>query len=244
VADFYPEHAYDIGGLLTALRELPSGEEVRELLNHIKHLNQAHSLSLTGHDDPRWDLVAYLDQRDLGPALLGRGLGPNDASACPRLQEADLLVAQLRRGFFARLVGEPGSGKSVCAYQAAGDFAEAGWTVWRARDTSAFDDAKALPPGDLCLLILDDAHLMPHAVLQQIEESAGPHRLVLSVHNGIKDSSINRGAVVLDAKRAVRTIAAGLLAHPEQTLAAVRRADDDVGVSFLKIPLERSRIPF
>jgi hypothetical protein len=26
---FYPEHAYDIAGLLKALRELPSGEEVR-----------------------------------------------------------------------------------------------------------------------------------------------------------------------------------------------------------------------
>jgi hypothetical protein len=55
---FYPEHAYDIAGLLKALRELPSGEEVRELRDHIKRLNKAHS---------------FAGQRDLGPALLGRG---------------------------------------------------------------------------------------------------------------------------------------------------------------------------
>ena len=34
-------------------------------------------------------------------------------------------------------------------------------------------------------------------------------------------------------------IAAELLAHPEQTLAAVHRTDDDVGTDVLKEPLER-----
>jgi hypothetical protein len=70
---FYPEHAYDIAGLLKALRELPSGEEVRELRDHIKRLNKAHSLAVARRDDPRWDLVSFAGQRDLGPALLGRG---------------------------------------------------------------------------------------------------------------------------------------------------------------------------
>src|SRR5205823_13961703 len=158
---------------------------------------------------------------------------------CPRLQEADTIVAQLRRAFSARLVGEPGSGKSVCAYQAAADFAAAGWTVRRIRDASAVGDPPALPPDDLCLLLLDDAHLMPRGTLQQIEEAAGARRLVLTVHNGIENGPVNRGAVFLDAKRAVKTIATELLAHPEQTLAAVRRADDDVGIDFLKVPLEQ-----
>ena len=48
---FYPEHAYDIAGLLKALRELPSGEEVRELRDHIKRLNKAHSLAVARRDD-------------------------------------------------------------------------------------------------------------------------------------------------------------------------------------------------
>jgi hypothetical protein len=239
VVDFYPEHAYDIAGVIKALRELPSGEEVRELRDHIKRLNEAQSLAVARRDNLRWDLVSFAGQRDLGPALLGRGLGPGDASACPRLQEADMIVAQLRRAFSARLVGEPGSGKSVCAYQAAGDFAAAGWTVRRIRDARTVDDPPAVPPDDLCLLLLDDAHLMPRAALQQIEETAGARRLVLSVHNGIEDGPVHRGAVVIDAKGAVKTIATELLAHPEQTLAAVHRADDDVGIGFLSVPLER-----
>lgn len=239
VEDFYPEHAYDIAGLLKALRELPSGDEVRELRDHIKRLNETQSATLTRRENPQWDLVAFAGERDLGPALLGRGLGPSDANACPRLQEADMIVAQLRRAFSARLVGGPGSGKSVCAYQVAGDFAAAGWRVRRIRDASAVHDPTALPSDDLCLLLLDDAHLMPRAALRQIEEAAGARRLVLSVHNGVEDGSVNRGAVVLDAKRAVKTIGTELLAHPEQTLAAVRRADDDVGIDFLKVPLER-----
>jgi hypothetical protein len=100
-------------------------------------------------------------------------------------------------------------------------------------------DPTALPPDDPCLVLIDDAHLTPPAALQQIEEAAGPRRLVLSIHNGVEEGIVSRGAIVLDAKRAVRTIAAELLAHPDRTLAAVRRADDDVGIDFLKEPLER-----
>jgi hypothetical protein len=41
VEDFYPEHAYDIAGLSKALRELPSGDDVRDLRDQIKRLNEA-----------------------------------------------------------------------------------------------------------------------------------------------------------------------------------------------------------
>jgi hypothetical protein len=52
--------------------------------------------------------------------------------------------------------------------------------VRRIRDASAVDDPTALPADDLCLLLLDDAHLMPRPALQQIEEAVGARRLVLS----------------------------------------------------------------
>lgn len=239
IEDFYPEHAFDIPGILRALRALPSGDEVRELCDQLKRLNEAQGAMPAKQVSTQWELVTFEGKRDLGPALLGRGLGPADASACPRLQEADLIVAQLRRAFFARLVGAPGSGKSVCAYQAAGDFAAAGWIVRRIRDASAIETSIGMPPDELSLLLLDDAHLMAQAALRQIEETANARRLVLSIHNGVEDGPVNRGSIVIDAKRAVRTIATELLANPEQTLAAVRRADDDVGVDFFKTSLEQ-----
>jgi hypothetical protein len=240
VEDFYPEHAYDIAGLLKALRELPSGDDLRELRDQIRHFNQAQGRPATDRrDNARWDSVSFAGQRDLGPALLGRPLGPADASACPRLQEVDLIIAQMRRAFSARLVGGPGSGKSVCAYQVAGEFASNGWKVFRVRDASGVSDPFPLPADDPVLLLIDDAHLMQRSALRRIDEVAGARRLVLSIHNGIEDGPLDHGAVVLDSKRAVRTIAAELLAHPEQTLAAVHRTDNDVGVNHFNEPLER-----
>jgi hypothetical protein len=239
VEDFYPEHAYDIAGLLKALRQIPTSDEVCELRDHIRRLNEARSNKPGTWEHSQWDLVSFSGERDLGPALLGRALGPADASACPRLQEADIVVAHLRRAFAVRLVGGPGSGKSVCAYQAANDFAEAGWKIRRLRDASVADDLTELPQDELSLFLIDDAHLMSRPALQRIEEAAGPRRLVLSIHNGVEDGQFNRGAIVIDAKRAVKTIAAELLLRPEQTLAAVRRTDDDVGIDFLNTPLER-----
>jgi hypothetical protein len=240
VQDFYPEHAFDIPGLLMALRELPSGEDVRDLLAHVRRFIDAGGLPAGANgSDAIWVREVFGESRDLGPALLGRSLGPADAAACPRLQEVDMTISQLRRAYFVRLVGGPGSGKSVCAYQVAGDFAASGWKVFRLRDAAAAQSSFPLPTGSPALLIIDDAHLMAHANLQRIEEAAGQRRLVLSILNGVEDRGIDRGAVLLDSKRAVRTIAAALRADADRTLATVRRVDDQVGTNFLTEPLER-----
>jgi hypothetical protein len=74
-------------------------------------------------------------------------------------------------------------------------------------------------------------------VLHQIEEAANSRRFVISIHNGAVVDPSSRGAIVIDPKRG--TIATGLLANSEQTLAAVRRVDDEVGDSFLQVPLEQ-----
>lgn len=241
VQDFYPEHAFDIPGLLNALRELPSGDDVRDLLAHVRRFVETGSApNGAATNEAIWVRETFSESRDLGPALLGRSLGPADAGACPRLQEVDTTLSQLRRGFFVRLVGGPGSGKSVCAYQVAGDLAASGWKVFRLRDT-AIQNPFPLPAESPALLLIDDAHLMARASLQRIEETAGQRRMVLSTLNGVEDGRTDRGAVLLDSKRAVRTIAAALRADADRTLATVRRIDDDVGTNYLTVSLE-SRI--
>jgi hypothetical protein len=241
VQDFYPEHAFDLPGLLNALREHPSGEDVRDLLAHVRRFVETGSPpSGAATNEAIWVRETFSESRDLGPALLGRSLGPADAGACPRLQEADMTLSQLRRAFFVRLVGGPGSGKSVCAYQIAGDLAASGWKVFRLRD-AAVQNPFPLPLETPALLLIDDAHLMARSTLQRIEEAAGQRRMVLSILNGVEDGGIDRGAVLLDSKRAVRTIAAALRADADRTLATVRRIDDDVGPNYLAVSLE-SRI--
>lgn len=240
VQDFYPEHAFDIPELLNALRELPSGQDVRDLLALVRRsVERGGPPNGVATNEAIWVCETFSESRDLGPALLGRSLGPADAGACPRLQEADMTLSQLRRAFFVRLVGGPGSGKSVCAYQVAGDLARSGWKVFRLRDAAAIQNPFPLPTESPALLLIDDAHLMARSTLQRIEEAAGQRRMVLSILNGVEDGGVDRGAVLLDSKRAVKTIAAALRADAERTLATVRRIDDDVGTNFLKEPLER-----
>jgi hypothetical protein len=117
---FYPNLTFDVASLLADLKAI--------------------ALSGRGNSSPvpemhvgsqRWSRIDFKVGRDIGQALLGRKLGPGDAVACPRLGEADAVIAELRRGYSVRLVGDPGGGKSVCGYQAAQTLAAEGWIVVR-----------------------------------------------------------------------------------------------------------------
>ncbi|NOK23626.1 hypothetical protein [Corallococcus carmarthensis] len=241
IEQFYPEHAFNLPVLMRNLSALPKGEQVAELLDLVRHAAQV-SLSRPAWGEAlgTWQSILFSSNRDLGPALLGRSLGPGDALACPRLVEADLAVAQLKRAFAAQLVGMSGAGKSICMYQAAHTLAQLGWEVLR------FSDAQATPwelpqaqNGRMTLYLIDDAHLAPRGALRALEEQAQADRLLLSTANASETNiGTARGAIALDPKRAVRTIAAGLRADRQRTLDAVRRADDSVGDGYFDVELE------
>lgn len=220
VREFYPEAAYDLPAFLEAVSALQSSAATAPAA---------------------WRPITFEGARDLGPALLGRPLGPADAAVCPRLVEADVLVAQLDAAYSARIVGDPGAGKSVCAYQAAQTFAQKGASVYRLEDARAADVELALAvsrPG-AALFLIDDAHLMSPGLLAHLEASTGAQTRLLSIHNAVSREGGARGAVVLDAKRAVKTIAQGLRSNRLRTLVAVRKADGDVGERMMDTRLEQ-----
>lgn len=210
LARFYPNHAFDVPTILERLEAMA---------------NQSGRAPWTAPG--AWRDLDFSGERDIGPALLGRPLGPADAAACPRLNEADILVAELRRGFSARIVGDPGGGKSVCAYQAAAVFAREGWRVQQLDDARGLTSDLPSHDGNT-LYVVDDAHLASVGTLTAIEHAAGPRRLVLSIHNRLGQNPSRRGAVVIEPRKAVSTIAEGLRRDPG-TLAAVRRVDPNVG---------------
>jgi hypothetical protein len=117
----------------------------------------------------------------------------------------------------------------ICSYQAAKALAADGFEVRRLLDPQTeritLEDTSS---SKLCLYLIDDAHLLKPHLLARLEEQASPDRLVLSVHNAV-DGVSHRGAISLDAKRAVKTIAAALRADLPKILEAVRLADDNVG---------------
>ena len=234
---FYPEYGSDFAKLLEGVQAMPHGSEVRELLDIAKQAQYSSARLCLAQ--PTWQPVVFGEGRDLGPALMGRPLGPDDAAACPKLQESDAAVAELQRAFSVRIVGEPGAGKSLCAYQAAKQFAELGWHIVRLSDPRADVINLRLPDIHHKLLFLvDDAHLTKPDVLQTAEEAAGPNRLLLSTHNAVEHDASFRGSIIIDAKRAVRTIAEALRSTRERTLEAVRRVDNHVGDQLLDTALE------
>ena len=161
----------------------------------------------------------------MGPSRCGKAL----RGSGPRLVEADELSSQLKIAFSTRLRGEPGAGKSICSYQVARDYAVAGYEVLRLVDPRAENVRPPAPSPAKRFLFIDNAHLMAPVILRRLEENAGPNLAVLSTHNALGQVDLERGSVTLNAKRAVRTIAAAFRADLPRTLSAVRIADDRVG---------------
>lgn len=227
ITEFYPEHAEHLPQVIEALRALPSLEA--KLASLVERIDAKLLEPSNPHGSAVWEMVTFDGDRGLGPALMGYSLGPSDATACPRLTEVSTVVTQLKIAYSARLIGEPGTGKSICAYQAAKEMTAEGFEVLRLLDPQADNIAlEAALPGKRRLYLIDDAHLLKPHILDRIEDRAGPACLVLSTHNAVERVS-HRGAITLDAKRAVKTIAAALRTDMCKTLKAVRLADDHVG---------------
>lgn len=238
--EFYPDHGFNYSELLENIRSLPQSSELRELLTFVGQYTKATgSNAIPQIVGVTWRPVIFGKERDLGPALMGRPLGPADAISCPRLPEVDIVIAELKRAFSARIVGEPGVGKSLCAYQTAKEFVDLGWNIVCLDDPkSIVIDLQALPTDVPVLFLIDDAHLTPPTALRIAEQQAGPERILLSIHNAVEGDTSFRNSVIIDAKRAVRKIASSLRSSPEITLEVVKRIDDQVGETSMTTALE------
>lgn len=230
ITEFYPEHADHLPQVIEALRALPSLEaKLASLVDLVERIDAKLLEPSNPHGSAIWETVTFDGDRGLGPALMGYSLGPSDAAACPRLTEAGTVLTQLKIAYSARLIGEPGAGKSICSYQAAKELSAEGFEVLRLLDPQADNiTLEAALPGKRRLYLIDDAHLLKPHILSLTEDQTDPARLLLSTHNAVEHVS-HRGAITLDAKRAVKTIAAALRADLRKTLEAVRFADDHVG---------------
>lgn len=222
IEQFYPEHASQMDALRASLDQLPGRGQIAKILDELRALRDRSPQAA-----PVWQPVQFDGERGLGPALLGRALGPGDARQCPLLPEAAALVADLKASHSARLTGIPGAGKSVCALQAAQMLASEGYRVVRLLDPRAvpielMNDAPTLH-------LIDDAHLMQPQMLAAAEHSATSSSLLLSTHTSVDERDAAPGTIHLDTKRAVRIIASDLRARRADTFEAVRKIDDRIG---------------
>jgi hypothetical protein len=224
---FYPEYGLDLATVVRALKALASNVSAVNDLNAIA-ANYSPASSPETLAPPVWLPVKFAQQRDLKPALMGRPLGPADAMSCPRLSESQTLIRELGHGYFVRLVGEAGAGKSICAFQTAHQFAIQGWRVMMLADPSVSQIELHRGQTSKTLYLIDDAHLVAPWVLARAESQANEETLLLTTHNSVEQSAARHGAIILDAKRAVRTIATELRKTLPETIRLVREVDDRV----------------
>lgn len=201
-----------------------------------KGLNKATLIA----ENPLWiNLNFDKKQTSLKPALLGNKISANSATACPETPEVNRLIGLLNNQQHARLIGEPGDGKSTCAYQVAAHFQEKGWLIKRGLP----DGLRHLESGQIfndekTLYLIDDAHLIPRWLLTDFETHSSKSSYVLSTLNGNHADVATTSAVFFDSKRAVKIIARRLMKNIELTYNIIKESDSEIGKGHISTPLE------
>jgi hypothetical protein len=185
IEQHYPEHGRQLPQLLAEIKTLVAGANMISA--------GANDIEAQSAD---WEEVRFEGARDLGPALLGRPLGPADIHACPELPEAHLVLAELHQAFSSRLTGVAGAGKSVCALQSAARAKALGMRVVKLRNpvTSGIRLTTDHVP---TLHLIDDAHLTDPAALRTAEQSTHAAKWLLTTHTASSGQEDLSGAIRL-----------------------------------------------
>lgn len=188
---------------------------------------------------PGWEYVTFQHQRGLESAITGNQLGPSDVEACPACEEVAAVRKRLTDESCMWLLGESGSGKSLAAYQALFALSREGWEILRLNMLDTVSEEILIPLNSLprpTVLLIDDAERLPENLRRRLTEIASAAMPVLFCSSG--DGPANSSSVRLDPRGAVKTIHAALAAKPNETLAAVRRIDSQVGDALFDTPLD------
>jgi hypothetical protein len=206
-----------------------------------------HSKLNLGPEVPGWEYVNFDNQHDLGPALLGRGLGPADVESCPRLPEVDIVKRQVEVAKSAMIVGDSGCGKSLIAYQTAYDLMKDGWEILRLVDAGQSREKIINPIIKLprkSVLIIDNAQQLEGQIIVNLLEKASNDLviiIIISTIEYVKHLSINCNEIQVASDRAVSVIADAFRNRLDEVAKIVQKLDDDIGDGYSDTSLE-SRI--
>ncbi len=180
-------------------------------------------------DVPGWLWVNYERKRDLGAALLGHKLGPQDVDACPQMPAVDVAARHLAQAGFAVISGESGGGKSLAAFQAGRLLNLDGWGVLELvnQGVASSDDVRTFE--DLTgpvLAIVDDSQALDPAIRTAFERSVDANHAVLMVSTERSDQV---GHSTIRPSQAIATIKRFCLDHQDEVSRLVSAADDRVG---------------
>lgn len=125
-----------------------------------------------------WEHVSFANQRGIEAAVSGERLGPRDVDACPQLPHFDSAVRALELLHTVEIVGSPGCGKSITAWQLARLYHRQHREVLRPTLTqgrAAADSLSAIAGTSWRkVLVIDDTQAFPEGFATRAAELAGP----------------------------------------------------------------------
>lgn len=186
-----------------------------------------------------WAHLTFESVGGIGPALLGRPMGASEAIACPELSYVEQIASLLQIAFRIQLTGEPGTGKSIAAFQVAKRYDDASWTVLYVSDPSRFLLDLPQTGQKSILIIVDNAHLASPSDLENLAGNCSSNFHFLEIHSSGPSSSPGLGSIHLNPKKSVREIARSFLSNIGDLVAVVATADSDIGETRMKDSLPR-----
>lgn len=190
----------------------------------------ASELGATG-TAPGWLWVTYRHQRDIGAALLGHKLGPQDVEACPSVPAVATAAQHLLVARHAAISGASGCGKSLAAFQAAQILNRDGWGVVELvnQGVATDDDVDTFSelPGPV-VAVVDDAQALDSAVRARFERAADDRHAVLLVST---DPSASAANSTIGSAEAVELLSTFCRDQRPDVEPLVSKLDDRVGDS-------------
>jgi hypothetical protein len=186
------------------------------------------------------EYVSFANQRGLEAAVSGERLGPGDAEACPRLPHFASAQKSLDLLNRVDIVGPPGCGKSITAWQLARERNRAGWHVLRLSPGPSIDEERLLNSLQderwKRVIVVDDAQTVGDAFIRRLKDASGPRLAVITATTDA--TSEQPRSVRIPAQAAVGTLASEFRKRRNEVLPIVRRHDSHVGDQFMDTPLE------
>lgn len=190
-----------------------------------------------------WIRVDYSNQIGLEHALMGYRLLPSDASACPRLPQITDAKNRLEQAHYVVIEGEPGSGKSITAYQIAFDYLNDGWEVLRLDTLKSTVENTPLvleKNGYKTVYIIDDAQQISTEQVVCLMTKSGPKSKLIITQT--ITSNFPFETVTISQEQAIEVLYEYYLKHKDEIvpiiLATNKTAGRYIGDNPLDTPFE------
>jgi len=188
--------------------------------------------------DLRWESVDFSHQRGIENAIAGKRLGPADVDQCPEFKICGQVVTELKRSHWYSIVGKPGCGKSITAWQAAKKFHDDGYSVWRPHYNAEADELlKGLPTASLSLLVVDDAQQFGSGFVERLSEHSCETLKV--IFTSTLADIVTPNPSCISPTSGVDRLKTSILERRDEILPIVQRFDDRVSDRYMDVSFEQ-----